>query len=266
MNNRSWQISVAVVCLILGLLLVVQIRTQYIKERAALPRTQFLEQLYVDAEEQRKALQKEVDQLRAELAGAAQGRSLTAALNSELEKAQTLAGLTDVKGPGVVVVLDDSTAQPKAGQDADIFKIHDQDTLLVVNELFASGAEALSINGQRHVAITEIRLAGDATSINNTHVGLPFTIKAIGNPATLEAALRMRGGVVDSLKTWGITVKIEQAQELVIPAYKGSLAFEYAKPLKPATNLGEGATGGAAGIPSAANAGGNSTDAARLGR
>ncbi|MGE5577181.1 MAG: DUF881 domain-containing protein [Syntrophothermus sp.] len=257
MNNRSWQISVAIVCLILGLLLVVQIRTQYVKERAALPRTQFLVQLYVDAEEQRKALQKEVDQLRAELAGAAQGKSLTAALNTELEKARLLAGLTDVKGPGVIVVLDDSTAKPKPGQDADIFRIHDQDTLLVVNELFAAGAEALSINDQRHVATTEIRLAGDATSINNTHVGLPFTIKAIGNPATLEAALRMRGGVVDSLKTWGINVKIEQAQELVIPAYKGSLAFEYAKPLKPAAANPDTGGVGNAGAP-------NPVDAAQL--
>ena len=66
--------------------------------------------------------------------------------------------------------------------------------------------------------------------MNNTRFSPPYEIRAIGDPKTLESALRLRGGVVENLKFWGITVDVKKKDNLVIPAYKGTRHFEYARP------------------------------------
>src|SRR2546423_2627309 len=83
----------------------------------------------------------------------AQGSGEAKALNEELQKAKVLAGLTPVKGPGVSLVLQDSKSGPPPGKqyDAPNYIIHDWTMQQVINELNASGAEAIAINGQRVV-------------------------------------------------------------------------------------------------------------------
>jgi len=73
------------------------------------------------------------------------------------------------------------------------------DLLKLVNELNAAGAEAIAINDERIIATTEIRNAGNYIVINTNRYSAPFEIKAIGNPDTLEAALKLLGGVADDL-------------------------------------------------------------------
>ncbi|MFA6654590.1 MAG: DUF881 domain-containing protein, partial [Bacillota bacterium] len=143
-----------------------------------------------------------------------------------------LAGLVEVKGPGVVVEMNDAQDSVGAGQDPNLFIIHDTDILAVVNELCAGGAEAISINGQRIVARTEIRCVGPVITVNGTRIAPPIKIQAIGDPNVLEPALKMRGGVVDNLKLWGIEVKIRVEEELILPAYSGSVSFKFAKPVE----------------------------------
>lgn len=65
---------------------------------------------------------------------------------------------------------------------------------------------------------------------NGKVFGAPFTVKAIGDPKTLNSALTMRGGVVDSLKHWGIKVTIKQEEDVAIPAFTGTFREEYMKP------------------------------------
>ena len=102
--------------------------------------------------------------------------------------------------------------------------------MTIVNELNAAGAEAISINGQRHVASTEVRCAGPTTSVNKVRVGTPFLIKAIGDPEALQNVLLLRGGALSVLKAWGIRIKLERATNQYIPPYRGSLNFTYARP------------------------------------
>lgn len=232
MKVKDWQISLAVIFFLLGALMAVQFRLQRVQNRISLVRAEYLAELYREADQERKELQREAEVLRQRLARLAVEKTALRELSYQLERSRMLAGMTELVGPGVIVTMSDSVREVRPGDNPELYLIHDEDLLRVINELFAAGAEAISINGQRYVARTEVRCAGPTASINRVRVGTPFVIKAIGDPLTLESALRMRGGVVEALSAWGIVIKIERARQLTIPAYRGGLQFSYATPRK----------------------------------
>ena len=65
--------------------------------------------------------------------------------------------------------------------------------------------------------------------MNNVRSAAPFVVKAIGNANDLEKSIKMRGGVEDTLKVWGIRIVVEKEKEITIPAYQGAASFKYAK-------------------------------------
>ena len=92
-----------------------------------------------------------------------------------------------------------------------------------------AGAEAISVNGQRLTGISEIRCAGPTLSVNNVRSSAPFEIRAIGDKKSLENALRMRGGVAETLGVWGIQLDIKASNDVYIPPYRGSIRQSYAR-------------------------------------
>lgn len=230
---REFEIYVAAVCVVLGVLLVAQFRTQEYIGRAQIPsrRLEDLSDMLRRSDAERELLEKEVDVLRKQLAAVGEGERAAEAVRLELEKARMGAGLVAVEGPGLIVVLDDSKRQAEPGESPEVFLVHDEDILKIVNELFAAGAEAISINRQRVITTTEVRCAGPVISVNNVRIGPPYEITAIGDPTTLDNALRMRDGILDTLRTWGIGAKVQKVTAAHAPAYKGSLYFQYAKPV-----------------------------------
>lgn len=213
-------LSVALVCMVLGFMLAVQFRsTQDIK---SLPANQRIEDLTLRV----KQLSSENQQLKEKLSSLASGDDgHSASIHDGLMLAS---GQTAVKGPGVIVTLDDSKKMVK-NDDPNLYLIHDEDMLKVINELRAAGAEAISINGQRLTGNSEIRCAGPTISVNNVRSAPPFEIRAIGSSRDLLAAINMRGGVADTLKVWGITVNAQESKEILIPAYKAASPFKYAE-------------------------------------
>ncbi|MGE5552437.1 MAG: DUF881 domain-containing protein [Betaproteobacteria bacterium] len=218
---RRGQLSVSLVCLVLGILLAVQFRTQSAKDRLPTGDSELMVRLYNEAKVQEASLAHEVETLRTELRHAGEGKSVLRGLNSELVKAQLLAGTTKVAGPGVQITLESPVAGRKQNQE-ELFLVHDEDLLNVVNELVAAGAEAIAINGERRVALTEIRRAGALMSVNNRSTGEPFVIQAIGDPENLTRSLEVRGGVLDALQAWGISVTVQTFKEMVLPAYRSA--------------------------------------------
>ena len=104
--------------------------------------------------------------------------------------------------------------------------------LSLINKLKDAGAEAISINGQRIIARTEISLAGDNVNINTVPTAPPYTIKAIGNPDTVEGTLNIRYGIVEVMRNnYGLQVSIAKQEEIEIPRYSGVLRYLYAKPV-----------------------------------
>jgi uncharacterized protein YlxW (UPF0749 family) len=99
----------------------------------------------------------------------------------------------------------------------------------VINDLRGAGAEAISINGQRILATSEVRQAGNHINVNLTRLSPPYKITAIGNPGTLKSSLEIKGGLVEYLAANGVQVEVQQSDSLQAPAYSGPLRFDYAK-------------------------------------
>lgn len=151
-------------------------------------------------------------------------------MKQELDASQILAGTTELEGSGVSVSLADSTLSEGTFASAEEYIIHDTDLRMVLTELFGAGAEAVSINGQRIIATTAVRCVGNTVMVNDVKIASPFIINAIGDSNTLEAALLIRGGAADYLKTWGITLTVEKKESVTVPRYGGIASFKYAKP------------------------------------
>ncbi|WP_295165029.1 DUF881 domain-containing protein, partial [Selenomonas sp. F0473] len=148
--------------------------------------------------------------------------------SADREMLRYRAALLPLTGEGVIVRMDDSTKKVKSGENPNLYVIHDDDLLRVINELRAAGAEAISVNGQRLIGTSEIRCAGPTLSVNNVRSSAPFEIRAIGDKKSLENSLKMRGGVVETLSVWGIQLDITASDDVYIPPYRGSIRQTYA--------------------------------------
>ncbi len=227
---KSYQWAIILVGLVLGIMLAAQYRvTREIQASEAVQRAQELstqvEKLRID----RDNFQKRVDELRSQLDEVTAGPQVSE-IKEALDHARIEAGVSELSGPGVEVALNDSSVALKPGQNPNLYVLHDEDILRVLNELRAAGAEALSINGQRLLATTEVRCTGPTILLNkNKRLAPPYVITAIGNPDTLESSLKMKGGVAETLQFWGIQVAVKKLPEVIVPAYSGGIRFEYAK-------------------------------------
>jgi uncharacterized protein YlxW (UPF0749 family) len=174
-------------------------------------------------------LSAQVDALRAQVAQArdtglgddASGRELAARV-AALELAT---GQTKVTGPGVVVTLDDapdadSSADARGGQLGD-GRIYDRDLQDVANALWAAGAEAISVNGQRLTALTAIRSAGEAVLVDFRPLSPPYRLSAVGDvdvmePAFVDSPTARRFTSYTSL--YGLGFEVHRAAKLSLPA------------------------------------------------
>lgn len=151
-------------------------------------------------------------------------------LSADLGYNKTRSGYTDVEGPGIQITMYDNPNEEIMGFDINDDVIHDVDVLNILNDLKVSGAEAISINGQRVLSSSEIKCAGPVLRINDVRIGTPFVIRAIGDPKVLMASVNAPGTYGDTLKSVyfiGFEPVIED--KLFIPAYKGIFSFNYAK-------------------------------------
>jgi len=144
-------------------------------------------------------------------------------LDNELNESKTLLGLTDVKGEGVIITL----------KDTDDNKFTSENLRYLVNELKYAGAEAISINGNRIVNLTDIATINDNFIImNNGEVRLnsPYEIKAIGDRKYLTSTLNMKNsGFVDLMKSNNLNVEVKESDNITIGKYIGNIKSNYIK-------------------------------------
>lgn len=101
------------------------------------------------------------------------------------------------------------------------------DMLDLVNELFLAGAEAISVNEERIVAMTDIKTVGSFILVNRVRTASPYTVKAIGDTKYLESALMIKGGYYDTYKdSYRINI---QKGNVTINKYDGEMTLDYVK-------------------------------------
>ncbi|WP_246081723.1 DUF881 domain-containing protein [Nocardioides litoris] len=168
-----------------------------------------------------------------------------AAVRKERRRAERLrgpAGLEPVSGEGVTIVMSDApeeqieeaVGRPDAQADVDLMVVHQQDLQAVVNALWAGGAAAVTLQGQRLVTTTGIQCSGSQVQLQGVPYPEPYTIQAVGDPDALVAALDddadVAGFRYDALRPevgvgWDLT-----EDEVEAPAYDGLLDLEVAEP------------------------------------
>ena len=232
MNKKQIAITLGIMCLILTLGTVIQIKTingtgQVVSQNFSNNelRDQVLrwKERYDTTLANLQNAETKLEQVRATASANTEGSEEKEA---ELKKNNMLLGLTDVTGEGVIVTLKDNDAVDSTKVlDSSYLLVHDSDLLGIVNELKNGGAEAISINGERIVSTSSITCEGNVISINGEKISSPFVIKAIGRP-TMYSALSRPGGTIEYLNS-RIIATISQESNITIDKYSGVISARY---------------------------------------
>lgn len=156
-------------------------------------------------------------------------------LNAQVSKEEDPAGLAPLTGPSVTVTLDDSKKgvdQLPSDGSPDWLVVHQQDVQGVVNALWRGGARGMMLMDQRVVSTSAVRCVGNTLILQGRVYSPPYTIKAIGDPVKLKAALdddesvKIYRQYVDLV---GLGYDVKVGPSTTFPAFTGSLAMKYAK-------------------------------------
>lgn len=131
---------------------------------------------------------------------------------------RNISGMTDLMGPGVEVVIDDSNRDLSVWEDVNDVIVHDSDVLLILNDLLAAGAEAISVNGHRIVHTSAVSCGGYIVHVNGIPEAKPFRIRAIGDPTVLSAAMLAPNSYGAFIKD-SVKFQVTALDEVYIPAY-----------------------------------------------
>lgn len=166
--------------------------------------------------------------------------SMSLQQSTEMQLYTLTTGAVPVHGPGLVVTIDDaprsagegSNSDPRSAGRAEDGVVRARDLQIIVNGLWAAGAEAVMINGQRLTATSAIRFAGQAIIVNYRPLVRPYVISAIGDPTSLPARFAdgTGGAYIATLKgTYGIVVDAQRVERVSLPA-AASVRIRVAQP------------------------------------
>lgn len=157
--------------------------------------------------------------------------SIVEVVKNEIIQTQATTGFYDVEGPGIIVKVNDSERELQDWEDPNDLIIHEQDVLIILNDLKVAGAEVLSINGQRILSTSEIQCAGPTITVNGFTYGQPFIIKAIGDPVTLDAAIKSPDSYSAFLRdVYGLVVESQVNPRIRISKFQRDINLKYVTP------------------------------------
>jgi uncharacterized protein YlxW (UPF0749 family) len=216
-------------CLLLGVAIATQVRQTESGDSLETARPADLLVLLDSLQQREAALNTEVADLQRTLAQLqASGSDNQAAIENaraRLAALSILIGTVPATGPGVTLTISD----PARGVSAEAM-------LDVINELRASGAEAMEIRGSQ----VSVRVGVDtwvvgtpgALIVDSTTVNPTYSVVAIGDPPTMAAAMNIPGGAMDSIERVGGTMVVEQSDRVDVTALRQPKPRQYAQPVK----------------------------------
>jgi uncharacterized protein YlxW (UPF0749 family) len=175
----------------------------------------------IDQKERNKELTEELNNLQVQIReyekSFAENKGEYEHLLSKAEKLRLLTGEIPAQGEGVRVTLKDGEYNPNSTNPNE-YIVHESHVLSVINELKISGAEAISINGQRLKSNSYISCNGPVITIDGRQYPAPFVIEAVGDSKSLVASMKIVGGIFDQLLNDRIVVTIEESDLIQMPS------------------------------------------------
>lgn len=228
--NIGLIVSIAITAFVLGLTMVIQFKTVIETDIAGIEimreaelRTELAswKSKYEDATLKIDETNQKIEDYTKEID---ENNNISELLSEEVAEAEMIAGYTDVTGPGIIVTL----------EDTDKSQITAEDLMSLLNELKLAGAEAISINDQRIISLTDISNIDYRFILVNTakkltsRVESPYIIKAIGNQKYLESSISIKYGFLDSMKSDSKKASYVLDDNITIYKYDGELEYKYA--------------------------------------
>jgi uncharacterized protein YlxW (UPF0749 family) len=238
----SWQLTLGAALLGLGFLIAAQLaaegpRVRYTtQERSPLVETATelqaqQEDLKADILDRRERIQE------LERSGAGSAETVRD-LNDQLLDARMAAGLIPLTGTGLVLQLEDSLEPVAPDANEADYLVGARDIRTVVEELWAAGAEAVAVNGERITPTSAIIEIGPSILVNSAYLVPPYQVTAIG-PDDLYQRISASPGFVDLIRaraeTYGIRISFAEPDSVDIPAFAGTVTLRYARPDASAT-------------------------------
>lgn len=247
----SWQLTLGVALLGLGFLIAAQLAAEAPRVRYTTQERSPLIETATELQTQQDALKARILDLRTrigavEVAGAGSA-AVVGGLNDQLLDARIAAGLIPLTGPGVVLQLEDSLRSVNDGASEADYLVTALDVRTLVRELWLAGAEAIAVNEERVTPTTAIIDIGPSVLVNSAYLAPPFRITAIG-PEDLYARLSVSPGFVDLVRAradaYGIRLSFAEPEQVVVPAFAGTITLRYARPLPAASPVPGASPGG----------------------
>lgn len=221
--SRKAQIYLTLVCILVGVMLVTQFRTQSkVAKSLELESAQDQATIITSLYESNSTLRREIARLSTQLE---QGRtsfsqSQLDSMAEDLNQLRIITGLSEVTGPGVQLSI---SASLKA-----------EDVMDLINELRNAGAEAIAVNGQRVIARSSFTNLEEGVLLDGTEIKPPYVFSAIGHSETLQRALERKGGLLAIVETGypSSIITLEKRDKIEMPPYRPGYQWKHAQPAK----------------------------------
>jgi uncharacterized protein YlxW (UPF0749 family) len=217
---------------LIGFLAMTAARSHPASPEARLPRQYRLAALIERQQKTAGDLRDEAEQLRSQVAKASLGpdKRASSPRAAALRGGRLAAGLVALRGPGMRVELADSTEADSPSGDVNDLVIHSSDVQAAVNALWRSGAEAISVNGERLVATSAVLCVGNTLLLNGTVHSPPYVISALGADRNKFESDGLVRRLHSDAKDFGLKFSVRSVENVTIAAYDGSTTPKYARP------------------------------------
>lgn len=216
-------VLIGVLCLLLGFALAVQVRTTSAGSGLGAARQEELVRILDDLSAREDRLRQDIasqEEIRDRLAtGGNQADTALEEARLRQEQLAILAGTVAAEGPGIELTVSDPRGEvgPEVLLDA-------------IQELRAAGAEAIQIGDVRIGVSSAVLGSAGSLTIDGGQLAAPYRVVAIGDPPTLETALNIPGGVVNTVSRAGGQARVEQREQVTVSALRVVEQPEYAQP------------------------------------
>ena len=228
----GWALSIGLALAVIGFAAAAQWKGSEARQDYTSSAQQVLAAQVVGLEGEQKTLRDQLAaaerQVQSFQSASAGSQSAQAQLNQQLASARLAAGLTKVSGPGVIIEISDSSRPVPAGENPANYIVLVDDLHDIVTALWASGAEAITINGERLVSTSSIYGVGSSILVNTAFLSPTFRLEAIGPNGLLDRFLAnpawLSSRVAHRIDAFGLEFATQQAGSLTLPAFSGQTA------------------------------------------